>query len=64
MTIEDSGVGIAKENLDKLFKDFSRLEEHEEKNKSGTGLGLSICKNIIQQMGGKVTVESEIGVGS
>lgn len=58
MTIEDNGVGIAKKNLDKLFKDFSRLDEHEDSNKSGTGLGLSICKNIIQQMGGKVTVES------
>jgi signal transduction histidine kinase len=56
--IEDNGVGISTENLSKLFKDFSKLEDHENINPNGTGLGLSICKNLVHQMGGAVTVES------
>lgn len=62
--VEDSGVGISKENITKLFKDYSRLEEHQDMNAKGTGLGLSICKNIIEQMGGKVEVESQLGKGT
>jgi len=62
--IEDNGVGISKENISKLFKDYSRLDEHQNMNHKGTGLGLSICKNLVEQMGGKVKVESEINVGS
>lgn len=47
-----------------LFKDFSRLEEHSSLNAKGTGLGLSICKNIIEQMGGSIDVESKQGQGT
>lgn len=43
LTIEDSGVGISKSNIDKLFKNFCRLQEHQGMNAKGTGLGLSIC---------------------
>jgi nitrogen-specific signal transduction histidine kinase len=43
---------------------FSRLEEHEDMNHKGTGLGLSICKSLVEQMGGSVTVESELGHGT
>jgi len=64
MIIEDSGVGISKENIAKLFQDYSRLDEHNDMNHKGTGLGLSICKNLVEQMGGTVHVESEINVGS
>lgn len=60
----DSGLGISKENLDKLFMNFGKLDEHAAGNKTGTGLGLSICKNLIEMMGGSVTVESEVGVGT
>jgi signal transduction histidine kinase len=62
--IKDSGVGISKENLSKLFMNFSRLEEHQKINQGGTGLGLSICKSLIELMGGSVSVESELGMGT
>ena len=44
ITIEDNGAGIKKENIDKLFTDFTKLNEHIQMNLKGTGLGLSICK--------------------
>ena len=64
MIIEDTGVGISPENIEKLFQDYSRLDEHKDLNHKGTGLGLSICKNLITKMGGKVDVESVINKGS
>ena len=51
-------MGISKENLDKLFLNFGKLDEHSKKNAQGTGLGLSICKQIVKKMGGSVNVES------
>ena len=60
--ITDSGCGISPENLNKLFLNFSRLEDHQKSNDRGTGLGLSICKSLLEKMGGGVTVESE-GIG-
>jgi K+-sensing histidine kinase KdpD len=60
--IADTGVGIKKEDIDKLFVDFSRLDK--DMNMKGTGLGLSICKKMIERMGGKVDVDSEYGVGT
>lgn len=59
--IIDSGCGISKENLAKLFMNFSRLDEHQGLNHRGTGLGLSICKSLIELMGGSVKVTSEVG---
>jgi signal transduction histidine kinase len=57
--IKDSGCGISKENLGKLFLNFGRLEEHQKSNERGTGLGLSICKSLLEKMGGTVMVESD-----
>jgi signal transduction histidine kinase len=62
--ISDTGVGIAENNLSKLFTDFSTLDEHSLINHEGTGLGLSICKKIIQKMGGQIHASSTLGVGS
>ena len=59
--IIDNGVGITPENKGKIFMDFSKLEEHADKNPTGTGLGLSICKQLIEQMGGAVRVDSVLG---
>ena len=55
---------IKPENLDKLFSNFAKLEEHAKINPSGTGLGLSICKQMIEQMRGSVHVESVVDKGT
>jgi signal transduction histidine kinase len=64
LSVIDTGIGISEEGLNKLFIDFSKLDESSKRNTSGTGLGLSICKNIIEEMGGKVTVQSTLGKGT
>lgn len=58
--VEDTGVGIPKENLDKIFQPFFSTKSPEE----GTGLGLSISKDIIEKHTGKISVTSEINKGS
>jgi signal transduction histidine kinase len=55
---------MSSESVDKLFLDFTKLDENSEQNKHGVGLGLSICKNLVEWMGGKVSVESSINKGT
>ena len=57
--IKDSGIGIKEEDIGKLFKQFGMLKDERGMNARGTGLGLNICKNLIERMGGSVSVESE-----
>lgn len=64
LSIQDFGIGIPADKLNNLFINFGNLEEHQKTNPQGRGLGLSICKSIVEQMGGKVIVESELGKGS
>lgn len=64
ISVEDSGQGVKKENLDKLFTKFQRLESDKNANIEGTGLGLNITKQLAEMMGGKIGVESEFGKGS
>ena len=64
LIIEDNGVGIEPHNIKKLFKDYSKLDDHKNVNAKGTGLGLSICKQLIEQMGGTVKVTSKINEGT
>lgn len=64
VSVEDNGIGIDKDNIKKLFSKFYRVKTKETKNIEGTGLGLFICKQIVENMGGKIWVESQIGKGS
>src|SRR3989339_616115 len=57
--VEDTGVGIAKENLDKIFEKFYRVAQSLTRESGGFGLGLSICHKIIELHNGKIWVESE-----
>ena len=63
-SIIDSGRGIKKEDLGKLFKAFSQVDMQMNRSKGGTGLGLSISKNLVTLMKGSIGVESEYGKGS
>ncbi len=58
--VQDTGTGIAPEKLAEVFDRFVKLND----KVSGTGLGLSICKSIVEQLGGQIGVESELGKGS
>ena len=62
--IEDSGIGIAPDNLDKLFQSFTQADASTTREYGGTGLGLAISKQFAQMMGGHITVTSELGTGS
>jgi CheY-like chemotaxis protein len=62
--VEDTGIGIRKEDLPYLFGDFVRLDESANRHIAGTGLGLSIARNLSRSMGGDIAVESDYGKGS
>lgn len=62
--VKDHGMGMKKEDMEKLFSKFYRIQTDETSHIEGTGLGLFICKEIIERMGGKIWVDSEIGKGS
>jgi signal transduction histidine kinase len=64
VTIRDNGVGIAKHDMAKLFKKFSRIDNPLSVRVGGTGLGLYWSNEVIELHGGKIDVESEIGVGT
>ena len=62
--VEDSGIGIKEEDIAKLFSNFSQVDTKRNRGKEGTGLGLSIAKMLVEEMGGRITVESVYGKGS
>jgi signal transduction histidine kinase len=64
ISVTDSGVGIAKEELKKIFDKFYRVPATKQKEKRGSGLGLTLAKHIIEAHGGAIEVESEVGKGS
>jgi CheY-like chemotaxis protein/anti-sigma regulatory factor (Ser/Thr protein kinase) len=62
--VTDTGIGIAPENIDKLFKPFIQIDSALNRKYEGTGLGLALVKQIVELHGGRVELTSELGVGS
>lgn len=63
-TISDTGIGISEEHQKRIFSPFAQADLSTTRKYGGTGLGLSITKSLIEQMGGKLHLESELGMGS
>ena len=64
VSVSDEGIGIATDQIGKLFQKFSRIDTIEAHDIKGSGLGLWICREIVKAHGGRIWVESEIGKGS
>jgi signal transduction histidine kinase len=64
LTVKDTGIGIPKEHLDKIFHRFYRVHKDRSRQTGGSGLGLSIAKQLVAFNGGDISVKSEVGKGS
>ncbi len=64
VAVEDSGIGIPEENLDKIFMRYIQVDNSITRNSGGSGIGLSIVKNLVEMHGGELRVESKVGIGS
>ena len=62
--VRDTGIGIAPEARQRIFREFEQADERIARNYGGTGLGLSISERIVKRMGGRITLQSELGKGS
>ena len=63
-SVRDTGVGISEEKMEKIFHSFEQADTSTTREFGGTGLGLAICEQIVELMGGRIWLESELGAGS
>ncbi|CAK9003865.1 Hybrid signal transduction histidine kinase J, partial [Durusdinium trenchii] len=62
--VRDTGIGIPEDHLTSIFEPFTQVDASSTRARAGTGLGLAICKELVEKLGGSITVESEVGVGT
>ena len=62
--VRDTGIGIASDDMDMVFKPFRQIDSGLRRQREGTGLGLAICKKLVERLGGEIGVESVYGKGS
>jgi signal transduction histidine kinase len=64
LSVTDAGIGIAEQNLERVFDPFWQVEQRSTRRAGGTGLGLSVSRSLARLLGGDLVVESELGAGS
>lgn len=64
ISVKDTGIGIPEDMCEKIFDKFTQVDTSFRRNAEGSGIGLSLVKSLVELHGGKVTVKSEMGVGS